>query len=196
MVKGRTILIFLATALGFAMLWSGCRESKYDRLVKAELARNVRYDSLFLGLSFNMPRKAFFEHCWNLNKQHVVTNGPGPLSVQHFLDSSYLGYPSFMRFYPEFTEDKISKMPVEFTYEFWAPWNANLSADSLELRVKNLFERWYGGEFLLLESKKKGAKVWVKVDGNRRIRVYKMNISTVRADFVDLVNPANSKPND
>ncbi|MFN5169438.1 MAG: hypothetical protein ACK5DD_07425 [Cyclobacteriaceae bacterium] len=101
-----------------------------------------------------------------------------------------------MRFYPEFTEDKISKMPVEFTYEFWAPWNNNLSADSLELRVKNLFERWYGGEFLLLESKEKGARVWVKVDGNRRIRIYKKNISTVRADFVDLVNPANSKPND
>ena len=26
--------------------------------------------------------------------------------------------------------------------------------------------------------------------------IYKKNISTVRADFVDLVNPANSKPND
>lgn len=192
MVRNRIVFFCLVLAVVFA----GCRESKYEQLVKTELARNVRYDSLFLGLSFNMPRKSFFEHCWNLNKQKVVTNGPGPLSVQHELDSSFLAYPSYMRFYPEFAEEKICKMPVDFTYVFWAPWNPDMSADSLELRVKDLFEKWYGDEFLLVENKDRNARVWVKVDGNRRIRIYKMNISTVRADFVDLMNPANDKGND
>lgn len=164
----------------------GCRQSPYDHMEAKELARNVRYDSLFLGTHFGMLRKDFYTSCWELNKKGLITQGPGNLSVQYELDTTQLKSKAFMRFYPNFNNDTIHEMPVEFIYEAWAPWNENLSADSLLVDVKNLFERWYGGSFTLFESEEKNLKVWVKVDGNRRIRLYVKSNSTVKVEFVDL----------
>lgn len=163
-----------------------CRQSSYDRMEERELSRNVRYDSIFLGVHFGMIRKDFYTSCWELNKKGLIMQGPGNLSVQYELDTTQLKSKAFMRFYPNFQDDKLSEMPVEFTYEAWAPWNQHLSADSLLIDVKNLFERWYGGTFTLFENPEKNLKIWARVDGNRRIRLYVKNISTVKAEFVDL----------
>ncbi len=176
-----------------AVLSMGCTKSEYDKLVSKELARNVRYDSLFLGVHFGMPRKDFFTHCWDLNKKGVIRQGPGNLSVQYELDSITMKNKTYMWFYPDFKEDKVSKMPVEFSYQNWAPWNQELSSDTLLLEVKRLFEKWYGGQFMEVKNEDVTQTLWVKVDGNRRIRLFKKNISTVRADFVDLLEIKNSE---
>ncbi len=176
-----------------AVLSMGCTKSEYDKLVSKELAKNVRYDSLFLGVHFGMPRKDFFTHCWELNKTGVIRQGPGNLSVQYELDSITMKNKTYMWFYPEFNEDKISKMPVEFSYQNWAPWNQELSSDTLLLEVKRLFEKWYGGQFIEVKNEDVTQALWVKVDGNRRIRLFKKNISTVRADFVNLLEIKNSE---
>lgn len=165
-----------------------CREqSEYEKLLKSELAKNIRYDSLFLGLHFDMSSKDFYTACWEMNKQGLIMQGPGNLSVEYNLDSSQLKSPAYMRFYPKFKAEKIHVMPVEFIYKAWAPWNQQLSADSLLLDVKEMFERWYGGEFIYLEDESGNIKLWVKIDGNRRIRLYIKNISTVKAEFVNLL---------
>ncbi|HMP99587.1 MAG TPA: hypothetical protein PKC24_07375 [Cyclobacteriaceae bacterium] len=180
----RIVVLFL-----FVIVFSmSCHEqTEYDRLLKSELARNVRYDSLFLGLHFDMSKKDFYTSCWEMNKQGLIIQGPGNLSVEYKLDSTQLKSPAYMRFYPNFKNDKIHVMPVEFIYEAWAPWNQHLSADSLLLDVKNMFERWYGGSFIYLEDESGNIKLWVKIDGNRRIRIYVKNISTVKAEFVNLL---------
>ena len=172
-------------------MW-GC-QSDYDKLVSAELAKNVRYDSLFLGIHLGMPRKDFFTHCWELNKKGVIMQGPGNLSVQYQLDSTLMKDNTYMWFYPEFKDDKITKMPVEFSYQSWAPWNQELEADTLLKEVKQLYEKWYGGKFVELKNEDGSKVVWVKVDGNRRIRLFKKNISTVHADFTDLLELEKSK---
>lgn len=61
-----------------------------------------------------------------------------------------------------------------------------MKADSLEQDVLSIFKRWYGGrDFMELRSKK-GNSVYVKVDGNRRISVWKEDDMKVRALFKDL----------
>jgi hypothetical protein len=189
-------LMLMATGV-FTM---GCKQSEYDRMEAYELARNVRYDSLFLGLELGMSRKDFFTSCWEMNKQGLIIQGPGNLSVEYVLDTPSIKSKAFMRFYPDFTnDDKIYRMPVEFIYEAWAPWNQSLSPDSLMVDVKNLFEQWYGGPFLLVEKPEINLKLWAKVDGNRRIRIYVKDVSTVKVDFLDLTAeniPVKTKKND
>lgn len=185
------ILLFLAMVL----LLGSCVKSEYDRLVDYELSRNVRYDSLFLNLKFGMTRKDFYASCWEMNKQGLIMQGPGNLSVQYLIDTTQVKSKMFMRFYPNFSNDRIYEMPVEFIYESWAPWNSSLSADSLLYDVKNLMETWYGGEFKSFTNKKDNLAVWARVDGNRRIRMYIKNISTVKVEFLDLtVDPVAEVP--
>lgn len=187
------ISILLLSAL--LLINFGCVKSEYERIVDSELAKNVRYDSLFLDLKFGMTRKEFYASCWEMNKEGLIMQGPGNLSVQYVIDTTQVKSTMFMRFYPNFFEDKIYEMPVEFVYEAWAPWNSSLSADSLLYDVKKLMETWYGDEFRPFTNKDDNLTVWVKVDGNRRVRMYIKNISTVKVEFLDLtVNPIVEKP--
>lgn len=187
----RISFILLSTLI---VLLLGCVKSEYDRLVNYQLSRNVRYDSLFLNLKFGMTRRDFYASCWEMNKEGLIMQGPGNLSVQYEIDTTHVKSAMFMRFYPNFYEDKIYEMPVEFVYEAWAPWNSSLSADSLLYDVKKLMESWYGGEFKPFINEDKNFAIWVKIDGNRRIRMYIKNISTVKVEFLDLtVKPTMDK---
>jgi hypothetical protein len=92
-------------------------------MVERELAGGIRHDSLFLGLHFGMTRDSFYEHCFRLNQQGIVTNGPQNNTVLYAIE----GYsqPIDMNFYPDFNQDKIWRMRVYFNYQAWAPWNKN-----------------------------------------------------------------------
>ncbi|MBL7858257.1 MAG: hypothetical protein JNM57_11265 [Cyclobacteriaceae bacterium] len=181
---------FLVVVLSALLL--GCK-SDYEKMVAKELAKNVRYDSLFLDLHFGMTRKDFFTHCWELNKKGTIMQGPGNLSVQYQVDSTLMKDKTFMWFYPDFKDDKITSMPVEFSYQSWAPWNQELSADTLLMEVKQLYEKWYGDGFVEMKNKDGSKVVWIKVDGNRRIRLFKKNISIVHADFTNLLEVEKTK---
>lgn len=177
-------------AFGLITAWvvvSACsRKSEYDKLVEKELGGRMRQDSLFLGINFGMNAKEFYAHCWELNKQGIFTNGAGNMSVKYELPN-HLNFPASMNFYPTFEEDKIFEMPVDFQYNGWAPWNREMAGDALLQDVKKLLEKWYGGKFIKVENKERTLSVWVKVDGNRRIRLFKESLSTVRAEFTDLL---------
>ena len=164
------------------------QQSEYDKLVERELASNVRQDSLFLGITMDMNRKEFYAHCWDLNKKGVFTNGVGNMSIKYDLENE-LKFPASMQFYPKFGEDKIFEMPVDFQYNDWALWNKDMSNEVLLEDVKNMLEKWYGGgSFMEVVSEDGNQKILVKVDGNRRIRLWKRNVSTVRVIFTDLID--------
>jgi hypothetical protein len=68
----RTI-VWLLPILISGLILTGCSpKSRYDRMLKRELASGVRYDSLLMGLYFGMPEKTFYMHCWDLNKQGKI----------------------------------------------------------------------------------------------------------------------------
>lgn len=143
-----------------------------------------KYDSLFLGMYLGMDKKAFYDHCWELNRLKVFSHGPTNTSVEYKL-ASELNEPVLMRFYPSFYKDKIVDMPVTFSYEAWAPWNKQFQSDSLMVKILPLFKKWYGEEFKTLQHPAQGL-VYYKMDGNRRINLFIRDDQFVQAVFTDL----------
>jgi len=165
--------------LSFAFLIFSCEQAARIS------ATNENVDSLFLGISLGMERQAFFDHCWEQNKKKLFTHGPTNQSVQYQLVDGF-ETPVAMRFYPTFHQDKIFEMPVTFTYEAWAPWNRRYWADSLLVDVLPVFEKWYGDGFKKLDHPTMGT-VYYKIDGTRRINLFRKDDQFVQAVFTDLV---------
>ena len=180
MIRMRVIFLTLVAGL----MITGCGlQSEYTRLVNAELASGVRNDSLFLGIHFGMSTKEFYTHCWELNEQKLIRQGNRNMTVEYQVED--LKHSASMNFYPEFHQDKIHEMPVSFMYHAWAPWNQEMSSDSLEIDVMNLLMAWHGGNsFIKVDHPEKGT-VYVKVDGNRRILIQKEEVE-VKARYTDL----------
>lgn len=185
--------IFLALSL-IVIASIGCNQkSQYERKVEAELKKDVRNDSLFLGYYLGMARDEFYNYSWELNKKRIIKEGTGNQSVEYKIKEE-LPYKATMNFYPEFRDKKVSKMRVKFSYDAWAPWNKNLSADSLIIDVKELMKEWYGNGFFKVNSPVFGP-TFVKIDGNREMAIYKTNDNVfVNVIFSDLTaegkNPA------
>ncbi|WP_301922167.1 hypothetical protein [Ferruginibacter sp.] len=180
---------YLFAILGIVTVCS-CTSSgieQYDKLEKKELAKGTRVDSLFLGISFGMTSKTFFGHCWELNKKGIISDGSNNTMVLYKIDSA-LKFPATMNFYPDFIDNKVAHMRVNFQYNAWAPWNKAQWADSLLPDVLQLYKKWYpgGNDFIGLTDKEKRT-IYVKVDGNRRITLGKFDDMVVKADYSDLL---------
>jgi hypothetical protein len=173
------------------LLISGCiipgcsSKTKYENRLNHELASGVRYDSLFMGFYFGMPEKDFYTRCWNLNKKGLIRQGESNTTVLYELKDE-LKYPGTMDFYPKFNQGKIFEMPVRFLYKGWAPWNKKLYSDNLEIDVMNWYEKVYGDGFIKVKHPKRGI-AYVKLDGNRRITIFKEDDLHVWAVFTDML---------
>lgn len=187
MIMNKSAIVIHILIITVICVLCGCKDNKYNQLVETELGKNIRYDSLFLGFHFGMTNKDFYTSCWEMNKQGLINQGPNNLSVQYDLDSTDFKSLAQLNFYPKFHTKKIYKMPMEFNYKSYAPWDKELVVDTLLLETKNLLEKWYGGnKFILIENEDATKKVWVKVDGNRRIRLFKKDVRMVKAEIADL----------
>jgi hypothetical protein len=161
--------------------------------VKAELAKGERKDSLLFNVKFGNSKDEFFGRCFDLNRQQLVTEGPGNSSVQYlFKDSLVHEKATSIRllFMPSYDEtDKIKEMNMEFSYTAWAPWNRQYQSDSLKNKVMKLLMKWYkGNEFIT--AKVGEEEVPVKLDGNRRILVIIRNEQHVLVKVQDILHPS------
>jgi hypothetical protein len=182
----KTILLWLMTLVISGYIFSGCSpRAKYNRLLKQELASGIRYDSLFMGLYLGMPEKEFYTRCWALNQQGLIRQGSRNTTVEYQIKNE-LKYPGIMDFYPEFIQGKIYEMPVRFSYNGWAPWNNKLSSDSLQINVLNWFRKMYGDGFMEVKHPKRGI-AFIKINGNRRITIFKENDLYVWAVYTDML---------
>jgi len=176
---------FWLMAAAMLLLTLGCTpKARYERALKRELESGVRNDSLFFGISFGMTPKEFYTHCWNLNKQGLVRQASDNRSVLYIMESE-LRHKAHMNFYPTFNSNRIVEMPVSFNYAGWAPWNKKLAADSLQVDLLKWCTENYGGDFIKVKHPSHGA-AYVKIDGNRRITVYKENYFKVWVVFRDM----------
>lgn len=178
-MRGYTLLFVVI----FVVL--GCGKHPYVEMEERELASGKRYDSLFLGLSFGITSKQFFDQCWSLNKEQMITQGPGNNTVQYQIETG-LKHPAVALFYPGFDRNGlVYEVPMTLSYEAWAPWNKHLVADSLQLDALSLLEDWYGKGFVEI-SHPSGKTAFAKVDGNRRISISKVDDREIKILFTDL----------
>jgi len=171
---------------------SGCFQSDYTKLVKSELAKGVRMDSVVFGINLGDTRDEFYGKCFDLNKQRLVTAGPNGATVQYlFTDSLVHDTLTAMRmlFIPAFDKDDvIMEMNLEFSYPAWAPWNEQYHSDKLKERVLKLLMHWYkGNEFLVVNIN--GNDTPIKLDGNRRMIVYIKDEQNVVIKIQDIMHP-------
>jgi len=160
-------------------------KTEYDKVKERELASGKVVTDLFLDLSFGMDRKTFYGTCWEHNKKGILTNGAHYLQI-HYKPEMPSGKTADMFFYPQFEEGKIVFMPVEFLYPDWFPNREEFSSTALKKDVVDLLESWYGPGFFEVTNKDKSISAMVKIDGNRHIRVFKKNLTTVRVEMMDL----------
>lgn len=151
-----------------------CKRSEYSKLVKTEMAKDIVNDSLLFGMKFGDTKQEFFDQCWKLNNQKIVTHGPNNNFVQYDLplkegDSSI--YATTMLFYGIFDEENIMRgMDMQFSYVAWSLWNKKFKADKLVPVVKDSLRSWFpGNDFISVKPKNSDKEIFVKVDGNRRI---------------------------
>ena len=170
-------VFFCCLVVVFGACMSSCGE-------KANESAKENYDSLFLGMYLGMEKKAFYDHCWELNRLKVFSHGPTNTSVEYRL-ATELEQPVLMRFYPSFYKEKIVDMPVTFSYEAWSPWNRQFHSDSLLVKMLPLFKKWYGQDFKTLQHPAQGT-VYYKMDGKRRINLFIRDDQFVQAVFTDL----------
>lgn len=174
------------------IILSGCFQSDYTKLVKSELAKGIRQDSILLGIKLGNTRDDFFGKCFDLNKQKLVTQGPRGLCVEYVFSDSILHQKSTqikLLFCPSFDQTNVmSNMDLEFSYTGWAPWNKQLQADSLKGKVMALMMDWYkGNEFVI--AKVEDSEVPVKLDGNRRLMVFIKDAQSVVVRVQDILHP-------
>jgi len=180
-MKGRVILMGLASLILIA-----CQpKSDYQKIKERELASGKVVEELFLGLSLGMGQKEFYGTCWELNKKGILTNGAHYLQVQ-YKPQMPSGKEVLMHFYPQFEENRLFFMPVELIYPNWFPGNEEYSNDKLLEDVLGLLKGWYGEGFFEVANKDKTIFAFVKIDGNRLIRVFKKDLTSVRVEILDL----------
>ncbi|WP_245889593.1 hypothetical protein [Cecembia rubra] len=160
-------------------------KSEYQRIKEKELASGKMVEELFLDLRFGMGRKEFFTTCWEHNKNGVLTNGAHYLQVQ-YKPVMPSGKDALMHFYPQFEDNKLYYMPMEFSYPNWFPGNEEYSNEKLLEDVLGLLKEWYGEGFFEVANRDRSVSAFVKIDGNRLIRVFKKNLTTIRVEMLDL----------
>lgn len=188
----RRIAWIIPVVVAGLMIYGCSPKSKYERRLKHELQSGVRFDSIFMGIYFGMSDKDFYTRCWELNREGLIRQGPSNMTVEYEMRNE-LKTPARMYFYPEFGKGKIIELPVRFVYSGWAPWNKALSSDSLQADVLQWYEKNYGTGFITVKHPKRGM-AHVKVDGNRRITIFREDDMYVWAIFTDML--AKSKVND
>lgn len=184
MKKNYLVTTFISFFIVFAV--SNCsQEPDYDILVQQGINSDIENNELFLRYELGMTRDEFFAVSWEMNKEEIIS---GLVKIEYEFDE--LKSDAMMRFYPEFNNDRISKMPVDVNYIAWAPWNRGLSSDSLVVDLKSYYEENHNADFkdVYVPSIEKNALVSVK--GNQAILIYPLTDMVARLEFKDLNSPA------
>lgn len=178
---------FIFLLLCFAMV--SC-ESEYSRTVKKELQTRKVYEDLILGLKIGQTQKEFYDHCWQLNKEEVVSQGPGNRFARHYLllDSTAENSPKVeMLFYGIFDKALIMHgMYMKMSYVQWSPWAKEYHSAILLKNLQQKYLKEYGGNPFIEITIDDKVKAYTKIDGNREILLYPTSDKDVTVKIQDL----------
>jgi len=181
------IFVFVSALLVF----SSC-ESEYTKLVNQEMAKGEIHTNYLFNLEVGDTKKEFFDKCWQLNKEQKVSQGSGNKYAK-FFDEPRVGEDSLARvttlFYGIFDDNDIMHgVEMKMSFYSWSPWNDTYRSDALISFMKKRYMKELGGnEFIELKIDDKNT-AYVKVDGNRRIRMYILSPQEIMVKIEDLRN--------
>ena len=181
--NGSTFLVVLLLLLGTACT------SEFDQWVREELRSGEEYNALIFGMEIGQNKQFFFERCAELNKQKLITQGKGRYAeyLMQPKDTTKVAERIEMQFFGIFKEDKISGMNMKFSYSGWAPWNPQYQPELLMEQLKDTLTQWFpGNAFRTLDIAASETPAYVKVDGNRLIRMFVINENQVAVRIEDL----------
>lgn len=164
-------------------------ESDYSKLVKKELASGIKNDSLFFGMKFNNTKQDFFDICKDLNTKKIISEGPQNKFAKYTIKPTDEKESSIqMLFYGIFNkENTMTGMNMRFSYDAWSPWDKKHFSDQLIPFLKDTLEKWFpGNKFINVDLKKLKKEVFIKIDGNRQIKMYTLNAEDVIVKIEDL----------
>lgn len=177
----------------FAVVLVSCRsEPSYNEIVKAELARTERFDSIAYGVGFGMTFADFKWVCLLQNRDGVFKPNATGNAVQLTFEEGF-GYPALFEFFPADIKreyDTITKYNAVIKYREYSNFNKDMSMENLLREARDFFENGYGGRNFFKVPKKEDPWVkfnYVKVDGNRQIMLKpKYMGSELTVEFTDL----------
>lgn len=182
-------LVQLFAILVLGITFTAC-ESEYSKTVKRELKTEVVHEDLILGLKLGQTQKEFYEHCWQLNKEQLISQGSGNQFAKHImeLDSAAENPEKVeMLFYGIFDTAKVIRgMHMKFSYLKWALWNEAYQSDVLVQELQKKYLKEYDGNPFIEITINEGVNAYVKVDGNREILIYPNTNKDVTVKFRDL----------
>lgn len=181
-IQNKISLFSIAMLITALVTVIGCEtEATYESVVQEQLESGVQNDSLFLGYYFGMDRQEFRDESWKMNQEGIMT---GFVDIYYEIDD--LKSTATMEFYPTFTDNKISRIPVKVSYNAWAPWNEELWTDELLSDLLKYYSDTYEITFKELYIPEIEKTAHVSIRGNREIRIYPFNEIQVMVDFIDL----------
>lgn len=187
-----TTMSFLKIFLIFFLTVNLSCSSEYDSLVKNELKKNQKVDSLFFNLRLGDAKDIYHAKCWNLNNSKKVVQGRSYFFMKKVFSDPKRKDKSnnfALEFTGKFNADKkLNLLDVKFYHLLWAPWNETYQAPKLLPRILDSLELWFpGNSFLEIETSNDSIpKIHVKIDGDRRFRVFIENSQDVAVKIDDL----------
>jgi hypothetical protein len=183
-------LLYFFGLLVMVITLSTCK-SEYASYVEREMSSGVVNDSLIFGMRMGQTKKDFFEQCWELNRQQLITQGSGNTRAKYIEPADSTKNPKLrkeMQFYGIFDEDNVMQgMDMTYNYVAWSPWLKSTFSDSLVMDLKQSYLQDYGGnDFIEIKIDDVSSSAFVKVDGNRQILIYAVNDKDVRVIIEDL----------
>ena len=182
------IRLGLFLLIGF-LLMTSCK-SEYDKLVRSEMTSGEINEDLIFGLKLGQEKKEFYNICWQLNSQKLVSQGPSNEMVRYIIKPEEIEGETEeieMLFYGTFDQEKIMQgLGMKLSYVGWAPWNEDLHSPELAKKVQPYFMDLYGGNEFIEIDLVKDYKTYVKVDGNRQIVIYPQTTKDVVVRIEDL----------
>jgi hypothetical protein len=181
--KSFSFSLFACLIVLVNLLFLSCKPKDYEELKQKGLATGKRYDELFLGLKFGDERNDFFAHCFKLNKEGVITNGPHNMSVLYVLPE-HTEHKIDLNFYPDFCAKRICNIKATFNYQSWSPWAAPFHSEKLLPHAVKWLENQF--ETDLTKMKVGDKERLVAIDGNREIIVSLKDDQFVQVSIKDL----------